>query len=322
MNNSTEKFTPTTDWMAEKYFELNMDLFDGELGNCTFNIFTTGKGSEGHTLGRFRITGRGVKYNRTTRRMYVVQDWDKVFINYDNFDSLCMPCIELNGNYKRSEQMWLTTLAHEMCHYYTYMFGRVPGKSHGSEFMNIGRIITEKSNGKFTIQRLASSEEMADAELDAKLVAKRKNREDNKKSKLAAVLVLRKRGETQLITTSSNKLIDEIKTKNNRLICDKILISRDPGFIQYLWDQHYKHDMRSYRYWQLQDSTIPNEIKKYDYDVMVDYTNEVNETIQLTLEDVSNIVENAVKEIIKNNYEGDEDITPNMILSNESPLEK
>ena len=69
ISNSDEKFTPTIDWITEKYFELNEWLFKGKLGNCLFEVYTSGKGME-RSLGHFRFTGNGVKYNKRTRRMY------------------------------------------------------------------------------------------------------------------------------------------------------------------------------------------------------------------------------------------------------------
>ena len=99
------------------------------------------------SLGHFRLTGKGVKYNKKTRRMYWVDPvWlDKVYITTDNFVEYVKPMIGLNGNYKRTEHMWLNTLVHEMCHYYTYMNGRVPVQAHGNEFYSIGQIVGIKN---------------------------------------------------------------------------------------------------------------------------------------------------------------------------------
>ena len=44
-------FRPTVEWMAAKYAEMNEQLFGGQLGQCDFDVFTTGRGSEGGTLG-------------------------------------------------------------------------------------------------------------------------------------------------------------------------------------------------------------------------------------------------------------------------------
>ena len=50
MNKKIEKtFKPNVQWMAKKYKEMNQKLFYGQLGDCDFGIFTTGKGSEGRT---------------------------------------------------------------------------------------------------------------------------------------------------------------------------------------------------------------------------------------------------------------------------------
>ena len=58
MNKKIEKtFKPNIQWMAKKYEEMNQELFYGQLGDCDFGIFTTGKGSEGRTLGWFKTKG-------------------------------------------------------------------------------------------------------------------------------------------------------------------------------------------------------------------------------------------------------------------------
>ena len=59
-NNIDKTFIPNTQWMAEKYDEMNSQLFNGALGECDFNVFTTGRGSQGGTLGWFKIAARGI----------------------------------------------------------------------------------------------------------------------------------------------------------------------------------------------------------------------------------------------------------------------
>lgn len=318
----TEKFTPTPQWMEEKYNELNAKLFNGLLGGCDFGIFKDGKGSSGRTLGYFKMTGRNIKYDRNTRRMFSATYLGTIdeYINSNNFFELCKPTIKLNGNYKRTERAWLTTLAHEMCHYYTYMNGRVPSTSHGREFKQIAAIVSQNSNDIFNIQRLATSEEMAESDLDDAVKAKMEKRDEVKKKKMFALLIFRKNGEVQLVTTSSNNVLSDVTQKNPRYVCDKILISTDPKFIEYLWNNNFKHNMRTYRYWPITNTSIIKDIEKFNYKVMVDYTNEVNESIQLIPEDIQIMVENTLKEFInkKNNWG---EITPDMILSKKSPIE-
>ena len=53
-----QKIHVTVEWMAKKYEEMNQQLFGGALGACRFKVFTTGKGSQGGTLGWFKITGK------------------------------------------------------------------------------------------------------------------------------------------------------------------------------------------------------------------------------------------------------------------------
>ena len=130
------KFKPTTEWMSQKYNEMNSQLFDNRLGECNFRIFTTGKGSQGRVLGRFGLDGlnyKDIRISKYTGKMYIPGNWyhSEININKNNFIEVCEPYIELNGNYSATEEGWLNTLIHEMCHYYTYMNGICPKQSHG-----------------------------------------------------------------------------------------------------------------------------------------------------------------------------------------------
>ena len=163
-------FSPTVEWMNQKYDEMNDLLFGGKLGKCFFGIFTTGKGSEGRTLGWFRMTGRNLRINRYNRRIFKRYGYgDEVYADSSNFFEVCEPKIELNGNYTGTEHAFLATLVHEMCHYYTYMNGYAPKQGHGREFKEIGYIVSSRSNGMFTIQRLATAEEMTELKLKTTL---------------------------------------------------------------------------------------------------------------------------------------------------------
>ena len=105
-----------------------------------------------------------------------INGWERIYIDRNNFAELCHPTIELNGNYSGTEHGFLETLVHEMCHYYTEMDGYCPRQGHGFEFRNIGSIVTSRSNGMFTIQRLASAEQMTELELSDEMKAKRERR--------------------------------------------------------------------------------------------------------------------------------------------------
>ena len=333
ISNSDEKFTPTVDWIADKYFELNEWLFNGRLGNCLFEVFTRGEGME-TSLGHFRLTGRSVKYNKRTRQMFYVGydhkeniDADnfayyKENINADNFAYYTKPMIGLNGNYKRTEHMWLNTLVHEMCHYYTYMGGRVPIQAHGIEFRQIGQIVGIRSNGIFDIKRLCDAENAG--ELDGKIASRRQARDENKKSKMTALLVFRTNGDVQLITTTYQKIIDVVIANNNKPICKRILATNDKSYIEYLWGEGYKHNMSpsksgtNYKYWSVQGEDLVDEIKNYDFTVLKGEP--MNEAYQFTNEDIKLMVE-----MVLDRLKGEDnliDITPDMILSDDSGLER
>ena len=315
ISNSDEKFTPTVDWIAEKYFELNEWLFNGKLGNCLFEVYTSGKGME-RSLGHFRFTGTNVKYDKRTRQMYYAGYGYKENIDADNFVYYTKPMIGLNGNYKRTEHMWLNTLVHEMCHYYTYMNGRVPVQAHGTEFRRIGQIVGVRSNGVFDIKRLCDAENVGD--LDGEIAAKRQARDDKKKNNMTALLVFRTNGDIQLITTTSQEVIRQVIDDNNKLICKRVVSTNDIGYIEYLWSLGYKHNMRTYRYWPVQGKDLVDEIKNYDFTVLKGEP--MNEAYQFTNEDIKLMVEMVLDRI-----KGEDnlvDITPDMILSDDSGLER
>ena len=259
VNNIDKTFIPNTQWMAEKYDEMNSQLFNGALGECDFNVFTTGRGSQGGTLGWFKIAARGIMADRHSRKMFK-QGLDRVYVDRKNFVEMCHPTIELNGNYSGTEHGFLATLAHEMCHYYTYMNGYCPKQGHGPEFRQIGSIVSSRSNGLFTIQRLASAEDMSQLELNDEMKAKREKRLNNKKASVTAVLVFTIYGKVKLTMTSSQNLIDTISNEENRR-GENVVTSNDSNVIDYLFSKGYRKNMRTWRYWSLEDKPWIGELK-------------------------------------------------------------
>lgn len=254
-------FKPTVEWMAQKYQEMNEQLFNGALGECNFNIFTTGRGSQGGTLGWFKIAARGIRVDRYSRRMFKRIGWDTEYIDKHNFVNLCWPTIELNGNYSGTEHGFLATLVHEMCHYYTYMNGYCPKQGHGIEFKQIGSIVSSRSNGLFTIQRLATAEEMNELELNDEMKAKRDKRLANKKASVTAVIVFTQEGKVKLTMTSSQNLVNLITKTEEGERNEKVVSTNDANIIDYLFNKGYKKNMRTWRYWSLEDKPWINELK-------------------------------------------------------------
>ena len=262
MDNNIDKiFVPNTQWMAEKYDEMNSQLFNGVLGECSFNVFTTGRGSEGGTLGWFKITGRNIRVDRYSRRMFKNTNWEKVYVNRENFVYMCQPRIELNGNYSGTEQGFLATLVHEMCHYYTYMNGYCPKQGHGPEFRQIGSIVSSRSNGLFTIQRLASAEDMSQLELNDEMKAKREKRLNNKKASVTAIIVMTQEGKVKLTITSNQNLINLIVNTEKNERNENVVTTNDSSVINYLFSKGYRKNMRTWRYWSLEDKPWINEFK-------------------------------------------------------------
>lgn len=257
---NNKSFVPTVEWMAQKYQEMNEKLFGGELGYCDFNIFTTGRGSQGRVLGWFKLAARGIRVY-ANRRMYKTIGWNEERINEYNFVNFCRPTIEINGNYRGTEYGFLATLVHEMCHYYTYMYGYCPRQAHGPEFRQIGAIVSRRSKGLFTIQRIATAEEMSQLELNDEMKAKREKRLKNKKASVSAVIVFTQDGKVKLTITSSEKLIDLITTTERDERNEKVVTTNDSSVIDYLFSKGYQKNMRTWRYWNIEDKPWIDELK-------------------------------------------------------------
>ena len=267
---STEKIKPTTEWMTKWYDIMNKRLFNGELGDCILRPFTTGKGSNGRTLGWFKITASNIKVDRSTRRIFKSDYYSRQYVDRSSFPSICKPCIELNANYSAPEDSWLNTLVHEMCHYYTYMYGYAPKQGHGPEFREIGAIVSSKSNGLITIQRLASAEEMTHFDLDADIKQKNQERLDRKKSNLNVCVIILDNKQVRLVTTTSMKLVDEIanlhNTKNNTLYFG---CSHETGLVELLYSKGYRSSMRTYRYWDISNASWLNILPEYQWNKVI-----------------------------------------------------
>lgn len=297
-----EKFKPTIKWMEENYKVLNDLLFDNELGKCHFEVFTTGKGSQGNTYGWFS-TGRCF-VDRTTRQMYIKDSWgDKEYVTRENFDEILRPTIKLNGNYSATEDTWLHVLAHEMVHYFTYMEGYCPKQGHGPEFRRKANEICDKSDGWFSIERFITADASAGAELDDKLKQKEERRMKNKLSKVKAYFVYFDDGLVRLTLTSHKQVVDSL-LRTNQLngkprwdgkVPKKIVSSDDPKLIEKLFNDGYSRDCRTYRSWTLPDN-LKNIVDNYEHEV--------------------------IGETVSESVEHDIEISPDMNLSLGSPLEK
>ena len=278
LNEIDEKnlFVPDIEWMKVNYEKMNNLLFDGKLGECNFKIFKTGIGSNGNALGWFSITCENLKYNRESRRMYKYNPYglsgynDKLWINKENFYKICKPVIELNGNYRWTQKSALSTLVHEMCHYYTYMNGYKPLQGHGKEFKNIAAYVSSKSNDFFTVERIASAEEMNEIELDTNIAARNQRRQENKESRIILMFLFMENGEIRLVNANSMKLVDFIvyNYKNNKYKgstkIKEIKISTDERLKRIIFDEGYKNACTTYRYWNVENKPFINDLNNYN----------------------------------------------------------
>lgn len=275
LNSDKNLFKPTVEWMREKYDEMNAKLFNGMLGECGFSIFTSGRGSNGKVLGYFQMKSpHHLKCDRYTRKMFIEYRYsgERVYIDEKTFVLYCYPSISINGNYSGKEEVFLNTLVHEMCHYYTYMNGFVPTQAHGKEFRHIASIVSSRSGGLITIQRLATAEEMSNLELDDDIKLKNNKRLENKKKSLSAVFRFTNSGDVELTTTSSKSLIDKIilsSIKNSRI--RKVVLCNDMELIDVLFVNGYNVNMRKWAYWNVTNKSflsLLDTVDKKEYECL------------------------------------------------------
>ena len=167
----------TPEWLEQKFDEMNKLLFNGVLYRPRFGLFTSGKGSRGGTLGWFKINKDSNVIWKPDRVRggfwaYVRDGWgDSFLLQPKKFVYYMHPLIQLNGNYRWTEKAALSTLVHEMCHYYVHRNGYWPKQSHGPEFMSVARMVSQKSNEFFTVERLARAEQMSEMDLSDEMKA-------------------------------------------------------------------------------------------------------------------------------------------------------
>ena len=301
---SEEKMKPSKEWMEKRYDEMNRELFNNELGSCVLDVFISGKGSKGNSLGKFRMKGKNLYIeNNRDRRLFIQKGYNSIYINRSNFEELCEPVIELNGNYNASEESLLNTLIHEMCHYYTYMNGYAPVQAHGTEFRNIAGVVSRRSNGRFVIQRLATAEEMEDFELDSDIL-------DKKLKNMNAVLIFMPDNEVRAVTTTSKKLISELMVSEPN--AKEIRVYKDERFLR-LFNKYIElSNSRTYSYWIVNKyPEVMEKLDDYPYETSVGKTDDYLDVVNIIYADnkfKKSVVVKIIDSIIKNldSYE-DED---------------
>ena len=292
----------TTSWIAQKYDEMNQSLFNGELGECSFGIFTAGRGSEGGVLGHFQMTRKGLYYSKSTRYLFVYGTFnDRIYVNKENFANLTHPRIELNGNYKWSEKAALSTLVHEMCHYYCNMWGRRPTQSHGYEFRSIAQRVSAKSKGIFTVERVARAEQMDEMELNSTMQAKKDKRTAAKIKGATPMIIWMKDGEVRLVKPMSDALTNEILADCKKRA--KLVKTGGEDLSEFLFNLGYKSRMKAYRYWNVTGKPWLKELDRFN--------------LQTMFSSDENLLEEMVREVIRRLREPDDDaveIDPNANL--------
>ena len=140
------------------------------------------------------------------------------------------------------------------------MYGYAPKQGHGREFKEIGYVVSQRSNGMFTIQRLASAEQMTEMELSDEMKAKRAKRLSNRKSSVTAILVFTKKGEVKLTISSNPSLINMISSSEKER-GENVVTTNNAEVIEYLFDKGYRKNMRTWRYWSLEGKPWLEELK-------------------------------------------------------------
>jgi len=134
-----------------------------------------------------------------------------------------------------------------MCHYYTYMNGRIPVQAHGREFREIATYVTRKSNGAFTIQRLASAEEMEGYKLDDGI--KVRTRSHNKPN-YNLIFLNNGTDEVRLINVTISGAYLVLKHILNYGKEQTILHLNNDEIAETLYNKGYRQQSRTYKFWR------------------------------------------------------------------------
>jgi hypothetical protein len=239
----------------------------------------------------------------------------------------------MNVNYSGTEDSLSATLVHEMCHYYNYMYGYAPGRAHGREFMEIASIVSSKSGGRFTIQRVASAEEMRGYELDKEIAEKNKQRFESRHSDVTAVFVYNENGDVELTITKSQSVIDDIVSSSVRHFQKpdlrgrkpiKVVASNDKGVIDKLIMLGYRRVMRTYRYWSITNDAIKQMPNESNSNVLWQASGSKNNNTDESMNRIERIISEQIASFLDEEFgDGSEDIalTPGENLGVMSPLE-
>lgn len=166
----------TSAWMRENYIRLNKELFGGTLGPCSFYLFRHGEGSKrGNVFGWFRLEPKwefetvGLRFDDGHTGWGVVKlkqndqvlQWDPI-TRRNIFHYYTTPYIELSALHKWTEKAALSTLVHEMCHYYVEVVQCIYDKPHGKAFQEAARMVERNSGGLYSYERIMTSEEVSE----------------------------------------------------------------------------------------------------------------------------------------------------------------
>lgn len=310
-----DNFTPTVEWMEEKYYEMNRKLFNNQLGRCDFIVFTNSS-----ELGYFTMTEKNLRVRISDRQLYIPSYDGGQEVDDETFYFLCGPLIGITGRYEGSEDAFLNTLVHEMCHYYTYMNGHAPLQSHGEEFKKIAKAVSMRSNGLLTIQRLATAEEMSAVRLKPSFQEKENKKLERKKTSMMGIFTFVNNGEIRLTTTSSKNLRDFILNEMyKRSYIEMVVISSDERLIEVLFKNGYKTNMRKWSYWNVENK---------DWIDMLDYIEKetiMNPLFENCNRGIDTIITEVINNVINQKMNGDEDeyidLIPNINYGLVSPFE-
>ena len=249
----TEGFNVTNSWMDSWFDRLNQELFSGVLQKCDLSVFSSGKGS-GNALGWFSINNKNIRIERGSRRMYDTSHFfglsERIYVDSENFVQMCQPSIQVSGNYTGNEFVFLNTLIHEMCHYYTYYNGYAPKQPHGVEFRRVAAMIARKTNNLISIQRLSTADEMSQIAFTDEFKKSKKAEFEHRRKRILGVLVFRINGNIDLTLTSNEALINSIvKVRMSARDTIKIYEIDDPNFVYEMFIKGFRKNMRSYRWW-------------------------------------------------------------------------
>jgi len=174
-----------------------------------------------------------------------------------------------------------------------YLNGFYPVHAHGSEFKFIADNVGVRSNGRFSIQRLATAEEMANRVLDKDIAHRNKDAMDRRNENSMLIFVFKNDGVVNMTRISVNNksalntILNYYSKPQNMKLVDKIIASTDQRLIKLVNDLGFRTIMRNPKFWNVYGTGFADHVRNgaYECDVLLSESTHIGRIIESVIND-------------------------------------